>query len=124
MNIYSKTLLFFGVLLFTFHGIHAQSIKIIDKEEIKTHVIGKEVQFIDVRTAEEYDFGHIDDAVNFNIIDRKVFISQIQKLDKDQPVYLYCKVGGRSNRAAKLLKEKGFKKIFDYSGGYNDWVTQ
>jgi rhodanese-related sulfurtransferase len=31
-------------------------------------------------------------------------------------------MGGRSNRAANILKEKGFTKIFDYSGGYNDWV--
>ena len=99
-------------------------IKVIDKSFLKNEVVGKEVQLVDVRTQEEYESGHIDDAVNFNIIDNETFLEQIEALDKDEPVYLYCKMGGRSNRAAELMKEKGFTKIYDYSGGYNDWVTE
>jgi rhodanese-related sulfurtransferase len=101
-----------------------QSIKVVDKVIIEKDVIGKNTQLIDVRTPEEYDAGHIDNALNFNIINRDTFLIQVQKLNKNQPVYLYCKMGGRSNRAANLLLEEGFKKIFDYSGGYNDWVTK
>lgn len=101
----------------------AQEITIVDKTFFQTEVVGKDVQLVDVRSQEEYDAGHIDDAVNFNIINNETFLEQIKELDKDRPVYLYCKMGGRSNRAAQLLKEKGFAKIYDYSGGYNDWVT-
>lgn len=93
----------------------------IDKKTIKTDVVGNDVQFIDVRTPEEYEDGHIDDAINFNIKDDDAFLHQISALDKNEPVYLYCKKGGRSNNAAELLKSKGFKKIYDYSGGYDDW---
>ena len=96
----------------------------IDKSYLKENVVNKDVQLVDVRTAEEYAAGHIGHAVNFNIVQGDVFLEQIQSLDKDKPVYLYCKAGGRSNRAAQLLKEKGFVKIYDYSGGYNDWVTE
>ena len=95
----------------------------IDKTFLQENVIEKEVQLVDVRTSEEYESGHIEGAVNYNIIDSQRFLTQIENLDKEEPVYLYCKMGERSDRAAKLLKEKGFTKIFDYSGGYNDWVS-
>lgn len=99
------------------------SITKIDKAYLINQVIDKEVQLIDVRTPEEFESGHIGDALNFNIIDSNTFLKQIQNLDKEKPVYLYCKMGGRSNRAAQVLLENGFTQIYDYSAGYNDWVT-
>ena len=98
-------------------------IKKIDKATVQAEVIGKEVQLVDVRTPGEYKEGHIDDAVNFNVND-EAFLNQIETLDKNKPVYLYCKMGGRSNRAAELLKSKGFTQIFDYTGGYTDWSSK
>ncbi|MEZ4810124.1 MAG: rhodanese-like domain-containing protein [Allomuricauda sp.] len=99
------------------------TIKKIDKATMETEVIGKDVQLVDVRTPMEYNNGHIDDAVNFDV-NGSSFPKQIKTLDKEKPVYLYCKMGGRSNRAAEILKSKGFKKIFDYTGGYDDWRSQ
>lgn len=93
----------------------------IDKKIIKTDVVGNDVQFIDVRTPEEYKDGRIDDAINFNFKDSTAFLIQIATLNKKEPVYLYCRSGNRSNKAAILLKNKGFKTVYDYSGGYNDW---
>jgi len=123
MNKFKRTLFLFSLFLFACNTSIGQTIKIINKEAVKTDVVGKKVQLIDVRTAEEYEAGHIANAINYNIINGDVFLIQIQKLNKNLPVYLYCKMGGRSSRAAKVLKEQGFKKIFDYAGGYNDWVT-
>lgn len=100
------------------------TIEVIDKVYLTDEVLGKDLQLVDVRTPEEYEAGHIGDAVNYNIIDSELFLSQIDQLDKEKPVYLYCKMGGRSNRAAELMKEQGFVKIYDYSGGYNDWVSE
>lgn len=110
------------VLAFSCKRKTPEQITIVDKAFLKEEVIGKPVQLIDVRTQEEYDSGHIDDALNFNIINNETFLEQIETLDKNEPVFLYCKMGGRSNRAAQLLKDQGFTKIYDYSGGYNDWV--
>ena len=120
-----KALLFSVFCTFVaFNGLAQGTITKIDKAGIKEAIKQQNVQLIDVRTAEEYEADHIGNAMNFNIIDRKNFIDQIKDLDKSKPVYVYCKIGGRSNRAAKLLKEKGFLEIFDYSGGYNDWVSE
>ncbi|WP_420603202.1 rhodanese-like domain-containing protein [Flagellimonas sp.] len=96
-------------------------VKKIDKTTLQQMAVGKEVQLIDVRTPEEYENGRIDDALNFNVNDDAKFLDQISTLNKDEPVYIYCKMGGRSNRAAELMKQEGFKKIYEYSGGYNDW---
>jgi len=93
----------------------------VDKEAIKAEVIGKDVQLVDVRTPEEYNAGHIDDAINFDLSNRSAFLKQIETLDKDQPVFVYCMIGSRSAYAAKILRSKGFTKIYDYSGGYDDW---
>ena len=108
---------------FSCHTQQEPFVKKIDKATIQSEVIGKDVQLVDVRTPMEYGQGHIDDAVNFNINDEG-FLNQIEKLDKNKPVYLYCKLGGRSNRAAELLKSKGFTQIFDYTGGYDDWSSK
>lgn len=119
-----KRLLFLVVFInvFACQSQKENLISRIDKEAIKTEVIGKDVQLVDVRTPGEYNAGHIDDAVNFDLSDRTTFMEQIETLDKDQPVYLYCLVGSRSAYAAKILRSKGFTQIFDYSGGYNDWI--
>ena len=114
----------FVLVLFSFSCKKNTSteITIVDKGFLKEEVIGKDVQLVDVRTQEEYESGHIDDAINFNIINNETFLEQIESLNRDEPVYLYCKMGGRSNRAAQLLKDRGFTEIYDYSAGYNDWV--
>jgi len=108
--------------VFSCQSQESANITKVDNTFIKQEVIGKNVQLVDVRTPNEYNSGHIDNAVNFDLSRQKAFIQQINTLDKDKPVYLYCAVGSRSAYAAKILEREGFTKIFDYSGGYMDWV--
>ena len=103
---------------------HSEQLQSIDLETVSTMVIGKDVQLIDVRTSKEYNAGHIDDAMNIDVLDDATFTAKIQNLDKEKPVYLYCQKGARSKRAGQKLKEMGFKSIFDYSGGYSEWSKQ
>ncbi|SDL35428.1 rhodanese-like domain-containing protein [Kriegella aquimaris] len=95
--------------------------KVIDIDTFKSEVIGKDVQLVDVRTLKEYNAGHIDDAINIDVLDNATFTKEIQNLDKEKPIYIYCQMGGRSNSASQKLKDMGFKTIFDYSGGYGEW---
>lgn len=95
--------------------------KNISLANLKEDVIGKDVQFVDVRTAIEYKSGHIDDAVNMNILNKKKFKEQTEVLDKTKPVYVYCMSGKRSYHASKLFQSLGFKTIYDYSGGWSEW---
>lgn len=79
-------------------------------------------QLIDVRTPGEFAKGYIMNARNVNVYD-KDFGPQIDRLalDKNEPVFVYCKAGGRSASAVKQLSTMGFKIIFDLQGGLIAW---
>jgi rhodanese-related sulfurtransferase len=74
---------------------------------------------IDVRTPGEYTRGNIEGSKNINIAGN--FSQEIQKLDKNKPVYVYCAVGGRSSRAMQMMNQMGFKEVYNLMGGYNAW---
>ncbi len=99
-------------------------VTVIDITTLKETAIDKDVQLIDIRTPEEYANGYIDDAVNIPIANKSQFITDFSKLDKEKPVYIYCYSGVRSHRAGNLLKELGFKEIYDFKGGWKVWSSQ
>lgn len=76
---------------------------------------------IDVRTPEEFKAGHIDNAQNINWFDEN-FSAQINDIAKDETIYLYCKKGGRSAKAANLLDSLGYKSVIDLTGGYDAYA--
>lgn len=94
--------------------------KVVNQAEFKKQMARKEAQLIDVRTSEEYSGGHIGNAKNidFNGPD---FKAKMAKLDKNKPVLVYCQGGVRSAKAAAVLKEMGFKEVYDLQGGYGSW---
>jgi thioredoxin len=77
-------------------------------------------QIVDVRTAEEFATNHIQNAKNINWLSAD-FISNTSILDKTKPIYVYCKIGGRSQQAAEKLAELGFSQIIQLEGGYLKW---
>lgn len=79
-----------------------------------------EVQLIDVRTDEEYAEGHIANATNIDVL-QSDFKDKVSSLDKEKPVMVYCKMGGRSAKAAGILKEMGFHEVTDLEGGITAW---
>jgi rhodanese-related sulfurtransferase len=81
------------------------------------------LQLIDVRKQEEMAKGAIPGAQNMDYF-ADDFESQVQELDKSEPIYVYCKIGGRSARAAVKLQEMGFERIYDLDGGIMAWIDQ
>ena len=79
-----------------------------------------DIQLIDVRTPREFEGGHLKGAKIINFYD-KDFFDQMSKLDKDKELYIYCRSGNRSGKAAKKLKMMGFTKIYDLQGGILNW---
>jgi rhodanese-related sulfurtransferase len=80
----------------------------------------KDVQLVDVRTPEEYQEGHLKNSVNYNL-NGSDFENQLNKLDKNKPVMVYCLGGGRSAEAAEMMKEKGFTQVYNMQGGIMKW---
>lgn len=99
-----------------------EEIKVVSQEEMQTYINMEDVQLIDVRTPEEYSSGHIAAAQNINFLS-PTFEKDIQKLDKNKPVLVYCQMGGRSAKCAEKMKALGFKRLYDYSGGFSKWKS-
>jgi thioredoxin 1 len=107
----------------TQHSQHANSLKMVSVEEFSVTLSGLvSPQLIDVRTAEEFATGHLENAQNINIYDQD-FSARIGKLDKEKAVFVYCKAGGRSADAAAQLHEMGFKQVYDLKGGFMAWSS-
>jgi rhodanese-related sulfurtransferase len=97
-----------------------QRVELINPAAFEQKMAENEGQVIDVRTPKEFNAGHIDSAVNMHVYD-KDFEQRVDKLEKDKPVYVYCKVGGRSAEAVEILKAKGFTEIVELEGGMDAW---
>ena len=80
-------------------------------------------QIIDVRTPEEFKGEHLPNAININW-NGDNFEALASKLDKSKPVFVYCKIGGRSRQAANKLSEMGFIKVYDLEGGIMKWTAE
>ena len=92
----------------------------VDAETFKTYVMGGDVQLLDVRTPEEYAVSHIEGALNLNVMDAS-FATAVDSLDKNEPVYVYCRSGRRSKKAADVLVGKGYK-VLELASGFNGWT--
>ena len=78
------------------------------------------VQLLDVRTPEEFKADHLDNAINNNILATD-FGAKTQSLNKSKPLFVYCKAGSRSAKAAEKLAALGFAIIYNLDGGLMKW---
>ena len=97
------------------------NIVILDKNDYAKAISSNKIQLVDVRTPSEYNGGHIKKAINIDFFNASNFKSAFDKLDKNRPVYVYCRSGARSQTAARKLVGMGFTEIYDLRGGYNSW---
>ncbi|WP_420454277.1 rhodanese-like domain-containing protein [Rubrivirga sp.] len=73
---------------------------------------------VDVRTPGEFAGGHVAGALHANVFDGD-FEQRVDRLDRSEPVYLYCASGARSGRAAAVLEGMGFERVVN-AGGFDD----
>jgi rhodanese-related sulfurtransferase len=72
------------------------------------------VTLLDVRTPAEYEAGHINGFINIEV---DALRENIDRLEKDKPVYVHCRSGLRSYLACRILSQKGCD-CSNLSGGY------
>lgn len=120
-----KSRLFSLLLLsFLFLSCQGQTTKNIQTLDPKTYAeklkTTEKPQLLDVRTPQEYDVEHLENADNVNV-NTADFATKAAQYDKTKPIFVYCKVGGRSAQAADKLAEMGFKEIYNLDGGIMKW---
>ena len=116
------SLLFCAYLLLV-HNACVQS-QTVDVDAFQKGLQNKNAQFLDVRSAEEFASGHIKGAMLAPIQDAEEFNRRISALDKSKPIYVYCLSGGRSKRAAAILRKEGFTEVNELEGGITAWRAQ
>ena len=118
-----KLLSIFLLSFFFTNGSAQEEIKSISTIKLKLLLAKGNVQLIDVRTPKEVKEGFIRTALFINYFEKDFTNKVIEKLDKNKPVYVYCRSGNRSGKSAKQLHEKGFD-VYNVLGGYQQWRTE
>ena len=84
---------------------------------------GDDLIIIDVSTPQEFKNLHLEGAINVNLLSR-FFKARLDVMDKSRTYVVYCKVGGRSIIAQKLMHQLGFRTVYNIIGGTLLWEEE
>ena len=123
MKIYNLVII--ASLTFLSMNLNAQAINQSEVQHVKAEEFLKliesgEGQLVDIRTPKEYKAGHIRGAIMVDYY-APTYKEYLSKLDKETPIYIYCRSGNRTGRSVALLQQLGFKKIVNLHRGLIDW---
>jgi adenylyltransferase/sulfurtransferase len=83
---------------------------------------GADVQLIDVRQPDEYNFARIPGS---KLIPLGDIIKRMDEIDPNRDTVIHCKMGGRSAKAIEELKASGFKgRLKNLKGGITAWSNE
>jgi sulfur-carrier protein adenylyltransferase/sulfurtransferase len=82
---------------------------------------GAPLVLLDVREPQEYERGCLPGA---RLVPLGELARRLGEIGRDRPVVVYCRSGGRSARAAKILREAGFADVKNLAGGILAWADQ
>lgn len=96
------------------------AVKQVNSIEFEKLIRNSPGSLLDVRTLGEFQNGHIMNAgqLNFYALD---FKRKLLLLPKNQPIYLYCNTGYRSQRAAEILVQNGYIEVYNLEHGIMEW---
>ena len=80
-----------------------------------------EAVVLDVRTEDEFESGHIPNALNIDLRMGSGFIDEVNALDKNKSYYVYCRSGARSAQAVQVMRDLGFSETYNLIGGILEW---
>lgn len=87
------------------------------------YIDSSSVQIIDIRTPAEFQEGHLKNAKNIDFLSSS-FTKEISGLDKEKPVYIYCRSGNRSGKSVKDFLHVGFTEVYDLEVGIVGWKSE
>lgn len=109
-----KAILIVGILLLAYIGYRIYKIYTLDKG--LNQLISEGAIILDVRTEKEFEMGHIQGALNISLGEIR---HRYTELDTSKTYITVCSHGLRSVKVENILKEKGFKKVYN-GGAWND----
>lgn len=92
-------------------------------DEFQHLIADSSVIRLDVRTAKEFDEGHIPNAVNIDVLQPDFLHKVLSSLPRKRTIAVNCRSGKRSKKAAELLAKKGYK-VVELDTGFNGWLEE
>lgn len=110
-------------LLCAFFSSHAQDrgFESVSSDGFEKLITDTSVVRLDVRTAEEFEAGHIENAINIDVLKDDFEANALSILPVGKVLAVYCRSGRRSKKAAHILVKSGYK-VIELDQGYNGWV--
>jgi len=115
-------MLFVGIIMV--FNINLTSIFASDNISVQTlnTMLDEDYQFVDIRTSQEYNAGHIDEFnINIDFYQFENNLSLLDELDKQKTTVIICNSGNRTNIAYSLMKNYGFKQVYNVLRGIQAW---
>jgi len=101
--------------------VSKQKVEKLEAPEFRTKMAELRIyNIVDIRTSQEFAQASIPKAKNIDF-NGNSFEEELSKLEKDKPLFIYCKSGGRSSKAVEKAKEMGFERIIELDGGMESW---
>lgn len=97
----------------------SDSVKTVSASQFEQIISSDTVELVDVRTADEFNAGHISGAKNIDVLQND-FKSRAKALPKDKTIAVYCRSGKRSLKAASILSRLGYS-VVNLRGGWIEW---
>lgn len=116
-----KKIISFAFLLTLLISCTSPAQEALEPEQFASKMETNHTQVLDVRTAGEYQSGHLKNALQADWLNKDQFIDRVKYLDKTKPVLVYCASGVRSAAAAGWLKKNGFPDVQNLKGGLVAW---
>ncbi len=99
---------------------NAQIVRDVSAQEFKRLIDTEQGIILDVRTPKEFALGQIENASSLNFYDTD-FESKLKLIQKSETLYVYCRSGGRSAKAAEILINLGQFEVYNLVGGMGAW---
>lgn len=112
----SFIIIILSIVIFSLKDPSQKVVQLYGKSFVETYGTLEKAVLLDVRTPQEFTSGHLMNAINIDY-ENIAFESEIKKLDNTKTYFVYCRSGNRSGKAISVMKNNGFKNIYELEGG-------
>ncbi len=110
------------LLVTTFGQASGEPLTTISVQQLHNDNTNGDIVLLDVREPWEYEQGHVENAVLMPLIYGTAQLATEAGLDKNEPVYVFCRSGNRSMQASRALVNAGFTDVRNVDGGIIAWT--
>ena len=110
------------LLIWNLFGDMLSGVKSLLPDEVTRLINREDAKVVDLRTQEEFEKGHIIDAINISADQLSGQLDKLKK-HKESGIIFCCASGAVSTKEARKLMNEGYEKVFSLKGGILSWQS-